>query len=85
MQRRGVLHEPYTLEEIAARDRSRCGLCRGRVAMRLRVPHPKAPTIDHLIPVSEGGDDVKANVQLAHFACNTRRGVGGTVQLCLVG
>jgi 5-methylcytosine-specific restriction endonuclease McrA len=79
--------EPYTLEEIAARDGHRCGLCRKPVPMDRSVPHPLAPTIDHLIPISEteGGDDVKANVQLAHFLCNSRRGTGGTVQLALVG
>jgi 5-methylcytosine-specific restriction endonuclease McrA len=82
---RNIAHEPYTLEEIAQRDRYRCGICRKRVAMRQVVPHPKAPTIDHLIPVSDGGDDIKVNVQLAHFICNSRRGNRGVVQLALVG
>lgn len=82
---RRALTEPYTLAEIAKRDKFRCGICHGRVAMTKTVPHLKAPTIDHLIPISEGGDDVKANVQLAHFWCNSIRGVGGTVQLALVG
>jgi 5-methylcytosine-specific restriction endonuclease McrA len=49
------------------------------------VPHPDAPTIDHLLPLCDGGDDVRANVQLAHFLCNSRRGAGGVVQLALVG
>lgn len=53
--------------------------------MTKAVPHPKAPTIDHLLPVSAGGDDVRANVRLAHFICNSRRGSGGIVQLALVG
>jgi 5-methylcytosine-specific restriction endonuclease McrA len=80
-----AVHEPYTLAEIAARDRYTCGLCRKSVPMTLRVPHPKAPTIDHLVPVSDGGDDTRANVQLAHFICNSRRGAGGVVQLALLG
>jgi 5-methylcytosine-specific restriction endonuclease McrA len=78
-------HEPYTMQEIAARDKRRCGICGGRVAMTKAVPNPKAPTIDHLIPLSEGGPDSKANVQLAHFLCNSLRGTGGVVQLALVG
>jgi 5-methylcytosine-specific restriction endonuclease McrA len=84
-RKRQIEHENYTLEEIAARDNFRCGICCKKVLMNKVVPHFKAPTIDHLIPVSEGGDDVKANVQLAHFICNSRRGTGGTVQLLLVG
>jgi predicted small secreted protein len=34
--------------------------------------------------LSCGGTDTLANVKLAHFACNTRRGVGGVVQLAMV-
>jgi 5-methylcytosine-specific restriction endonuclease McrA len=85
MAKRKVAHEPYTLAEIADRDRNMCGICRKRVAMKQVVPHPKAPTIDHVLPLSAGGDDTRANVRLAHFECNWRRGAGGTVQLALVG
>lgn len=73
------------MAEIAARDRNMCQLCGKRVAMTQSVPHPKAPTIDHVLPLSQGGDDVKANVQLAHFACNSSKGAGGCQQLALVG
>lgn len=83
--KRGGASEPYTLAEIAERDRSRCALCGGRVAMKQVVPHPKAPTIDHVVPVSEGGDDTRANVQLAHFRCNSVKGPRGSQQLALIG
>jgi 5-methylcytosine-specific restriction endonuclease McrA len=50
------------------------------------VPHPKAPTIDHIVPLAAGGDDIKANVQLAHFLCNSvKSNQGGNEQLILVG
>ncbi len=81
----GVPTEPYTLAEIAARDRNQCGLCRKRVAMTKAVPHPKAPTIDHVVPLADGGDDTRANVQLAHFICNSRKCTGGSQQLALIG
>jgi HNH endonuclease len=84
-RKRGAKTEPYTLAEIAKRDRYRCGLCHKRVAMTKPVPHPKAPTIDHIVPLSEGLDDTKANVQLAHFICNSLKGAGGSQQLRLVG
>lgn len=77
--------ERYTTSEIAARDRYRCGLCRRKVPMDLTHPHPLSPTIDHVVPLADGGDDVKANVQLAHFRCNSSKGVRGTQQLALIG
>lgn len=82
----GIATEPYTLAGIAERDRFRCGICRKRVAMTKAVPHPKAPTIDHVIPLDDDGDDTRANVQLAHFICNSRKGNrGGGEQLAFVG
>lgn len=83
--KRGGKAEPYTLAEIAQRDRHRCQLCRRKVNMTIKWPDPKSPSIDHVIPVTEGGDDTKANVQLAHFGCNSSKGVGGSQQLALVG
>jgi len=80
------LREPYTLHEIAERDARICGLCGGDVDMLIRNPDPRAPTIDHVVPLSLGGDDIKANVQLAHRACNTAKGARGSgEQLALIG
>ncbi len=91
-RKRGVRQEPYTLAEIAARDRYRCGICiaegrsrQARVDMTKAVPHLKAPTVDHVLPLAEGGDDTRANVQLAHFGCNARKHTGGSQQLALIG
>lgn len=83
--KRGGVVEPYTLAEIAQRDRHRCQLCRRKVDLTIQWPDPKSPSIDHVIPVTDGGDDVKANVQLAHFGCNSSKGARGSQQLALVG
>jgi 5-methylcytosine-specific restriction endonuclease McrA len=83
--RLGAVSEVYTLAEIAARDRATCQLCGKRVAMAKQVPHSKAPTIDHVLPLARGGDDTRANVQLAHFLCNSLKSDGGSQQLALVG
>ena len=37
------------------------------------VPDLLAPTLDHLIPLSQGGLHVLANVATAHFICNSRK------------
>lgn len=74
----------YTLAYVAARDRWRCHIC-GKQVLDVRVPDHMAPTVDHLIPISDGGTDSAENVALAHFICNTRRGTRGQAQLRLVG
>lgn len=82
----GAVSEPYTLSYIAARDGHRCGLCHRKVNMRASVPHPNAPTIDHIVPLARGGDDTRVNVHLAHFICNSvKSDRGGGEQLALFG
>ncbi len=82
---RGAVSEPYTLVEIALRDGNRCGICKRKVQMNRLVPHPKAPTIDHIVPLGDGGDDTRVNVQLACFLCNSIKSAGGIQQLALIG
>ena len=74
---------PYRPVDIFERDGHRCHLCGGKVGT-LPVPHPKAPTIDHLVPLCDGGADEPRNVATAHFICNSRRGARGIAQLRLV-
>jgi hypothetical protein len=75
----------FTLAELGERDGWRCHLCGKRVNPKLSGIHPKGPTVDHLVPVSEGGVDELSNVALAHHLCNSTRGTRGEVQLRLVG
>ena len=83
--RKFIKHEPYTLREIAERDGWRCHLCGGKVPDRDYAARDSDATIDHLVPQSAGGDDIKSNVALAHNRCNWERGAGGVAQLRLVG
>lgn len=69
-----VASEPYTNAEIAQRDGWRCGICGGKVDPALSWPDPWSISIDHVVPFAEGGDDTKANVQLAHLRCNVVKG-----------
>ncbi len=72
--------------EIYERDRWRCGVCRKRVRKDLKYPHPMSPSIDHIVPVVEGGPHIRSNVRLAHLRCNLSRGArGGGEQLLLIG
>jgi 5-methylcytosine-specific restriction endonuclease McrA len=75
----------YTLREIAERDGWRCHICLSQVPDRPYKARPNDATIDHLIPVSAGGMDVRSNVALAHNVCNSKRSNTGPAQLRLVG
>jgi 5-methylcytosine-specific restriction endonuclease McrA len=81
-----VAYEPIKPSEIYERDGWRCKLCHKKVNKRLKYPHPKSASLDHIVPMAEGGGHVKANVQLAHFICNSLKSAGGSAeQLRLIG
>jgi hypothetical protein len=62
--------ETVLLEVVGKRDKWICGICRKPVDRKAQVPHPDAPTRDHIHPLSKGGKHIYSNVQLAHFECN---------------
>ena len=66
--------------DVAERDKWTCHICHKRVTR-------KAWSIDHLIPLVDGGSHTMDNVALAHRNCNARRGARRTipVQLRLLG
>lgn len=85
VQKRGGGHERVDRQRVFERDGYRC-FCGKPLDMTKVAPHhPLAPTIDHIVPLSKGGDHNYANVRAAHFACNVRRGNrGGNEQLALI-
>ena len=66
--------ETVYLEIIAKRDKYKCHICRKRVNMNLEVAQQHSATMDHLIPLSLGGDHSYANIRLAHRSCNSKKG-----------
>lgn len=61
--------EKYDSLDIANRDGWKCHICGKKV-------HRRQLSMDHLVPLSRGGDDTPQNVALAHRTCNNRRGPG---------
>jgi 5-methylcytosine-specific restriction endonuclease McrA len=59
--------ENVKIAVLITRDKGICGLCQKPVAKR-------DATIDHIIPVSKGGEHSYRNTQLAHKSCNSRKG-----------
>ena len=73
---------------IAKRDGFCCGICGKRVRMAVKWPDVMSPSLDHIVPLSEGGIHDPANCVLAHLGCNSRKGAKPTMrgqQLMLVG
>jgi hypothetical protein len=72
---------------VGERDRWKCSICHGKVKSQTYSAQDKwSPTIDHVIPVSQGGTDDLSNLKLAHMICNAKKGkFGGNEQLLLVG
>jgi 5-methylcytosine-specific restriction endonuclease McrA len=61
---------------VGVRDGWVCHLCGGEVVQVAGVAdEPWGATVDHLVPVVEGGLHVWGNVALAHRRCNISRGV----------
>lgn len=82
----GVHYEYINPRTIYTRDNWRCGLCGKRVNKRLSYPHRMSASLDHIVPMSHGGDHAPINVQCAHLKCNMDKGyAGGGEQLALVG
>lgn len=70
-RKRAVRYETVRPHEIFARDGYRCGICGKRCTVSAVVPHPRAPTLDHIVPLAKGGEHTMQNVQCACFRCNT--------------
>lgn len=85
-QRHAETWDGVTDAEILERDRWRCGICRKVIGKKFRWPHPRSASVDHVIPLSQGGDDTAANKRAAHLACNCGRvNRGGGEQLAMIG
>lgn len=57
--------------DVFERDHWTCQLCGKPVVRTATVPHPRAPVIDHILPLAAGGTHEPANAQCAHFLCNS--------------
>jgi 5-methylcytosine-specific restriction endonuclease McrA len=47
-----------------------CGVCGDPVDPKLRRPNMMSVSLDHIIPIIEGGSHTRDNVQTTHLYCN---------------
>ena len=71
---RAAFVAPVVRRHVYARDNYTCQLCGEPLDMSATVPHPLAPTIDHIVALANGGTHEPANVQSAHYRCNAVKG-----------
>lgn len=69
--------EPWDRFEIAERDNWTCGICKTQIENMPKEKYrdPMYLNIDHIIPISKGGDDAPHNLQAAHASCNKKKWV----------
>ena len=73
----GAIIERISYRAVYERDSGKCQLCRRAVSF-------KAMTLDHIVPVSLGGNHTMLNVQTAHRRCNSRRGAIRPTQMRMI-
>ena len=86
--KRAAYVEDVNRLKVFERDKWTCHLCHRRIwrYRDMKPPHPRSPTIDHVVPFDRDGTHEPANVALACFWCNSNKGNrGGGEQLALVG
>lgn len=79
IERAGIIDKSITLEKLFFRDRGKCWICGGECDYKDHkvdesgsfIVGANYPTIDHVYPLSKGGNHTWENVKLAHHRCNT--------------
>lgn len=63
----------FTVDDLIARDGRDCGIC-GRRIPAVAYPDMDSASIDHIVPISRGGEHALSNVRATHLRCNIARG-----------
>lgn len=78
-QKRSPQVAQVSRKAIITRDRRACYLCGDVLDPMHKRPHPKAITLDHVVPLSRGGAHTADNLRVACYSCNMRK---NTKMLC---
>lgn len=72
--KRSAFVAPVYRKKVFESDGYRCHICNKMTNRNAKVPHPMAPTLDHLVPLAKGGTHEPINCRTAHFLCNATKG-----------
>lgn len=73
LNRCNIRDNSITLKKLYERDGGVCQICGAKLSFSGDPNSDEYPSIDHIIPISKGGDHVWNNVQLACRRCNTEK------------
>ena len=65
--------EVFDRGEVFVRDDWTCKLCSLPVDATASPFDPASPSVDHVVPLSRGGEHTLANVQCTHLGCNASK------------
>ena len=71
---KGAKIEQVSATKVYERDSYICGICGEPIDKNLKHPDPMSCSLDHIIPLSKGGEHSMANTQPAHLVCNLSKG-----------
>ena len=66
--------EPVSLPRVFRRDKGICQICGLPVPMDTSPENIWGATVDHIVPLSVGGEHSMKNCQLSHRLCNSIKG-----------
>ena len=73
-RQRGAMREIFDPAEVYERDDWVCQICRTAIDRSAKARTPLSASLDHIIPLSRGGEHSRANTQCAHLRCNVKKG-----------
>ena len=71
-----LMYQYLNWSKVLDRDKWVCGICGQPIDKDKKCPDDGSPSIDHIVPLAQGGAHIYSNVQAAHFKCNWMKGDG---------
>jgi 5-methylcytosine-specific restriction endonuclease McrA len=68
-----LIVEVFDRIDVFTRDKWTCRICFDPVDSTLDPLHPMSPSVDHIVPLSRGGEHSLANAQTTHLRCNAAK------------
>jgi len=73
-QSRTVKPTRLSADQLVAEMGATCRICHKEIDMTVPRTSKMGLTVDHIIPLSKGGQDTLDNMQPAHWICNVKKG-----------